>query len=626
MSKPIVPEVSLIFEDTNKVILSQESQPRTYKEWKQHQQQQQQQPLPTVAKLASNQTSTNDRRKIVTFDLPVDTQPTKILPISSSGNNPIAICQQLDLSMCEPSKNDNSGAHSFPANGLTATVRKQQSNNHFVQHQYNKNNMMTTQPYFDEMYNRMPVQQLNYQMLSENQNNSNNNNNHKQMAKTKEITLNEIYQLLQNMQLGNQSSTNERNDLNQLNARNHEYENHQQLEHLSVTPNHLQSSSATVGVNNGEPTMRDMFNIIVKQQEQLMNVQNQVHVLLMRSANPQNHAINDRCSAANQIDSHTKQVGVMTSLEINVQNYKPTAAQPNVNHFTTPIKNNQLECNQRIKSCGCMCNCEPQRQQQSSDSGSDDVNFNTSPKQDDSKNGWTFYGNILNQVNDVLQNTPPGPNVKTSNENQHHQMSNIRNSTENVPMAVAEIPMRRQSNVMPNIRSAQFKQVGFQIDDVNISTMTKRYVPCKIYQFQMQNRQQTSNKCSACVREIKHLVYSNRSGVLKIALIHFLSRITFGSSSNEIPRTPSDQIASTDNSVLMNALAMKYLPCDLNNSQSPKLLQNGATHTAQINAHNAIGATANGITANRLNDFDCRNINTDMSITSYRYMEKYGLL
>lgn len=76
----------------------------------------------------------------------------------------------------------------------------------------------------------------------------------------------------------------------------------------------------------------------------------------------------------------------------------------------------------------------------------------------------------------------------------------------------------------------------------------------------------------------------------------------------------------------MNALAMKYLPCDLN-KQSPKLLQNGATHTANISARNApIGATENGYVANRFNDFDCKNINSDMSITSYRYMEKYGLL
>lgn len=70
---------------------------------------------------------------------------------------------------------------------------------------------------------------------------------------------------------------------------------------------------------------------------------------------------------------------------------------------------------------------------------------------------------------------------------------------------------------------------------------------------------------------------------------------------------------------------MKYLPCDLN-KQSPKSLQNGATHTPTINSRNAIGETANGIAANRSNDFDCKNINTDMSITSYRYMEKYGLL
>lgn len=77
----------------------------------------------------------------------------------------------------------------------------------------------------------------------------------------------------------------------------------------------------------------------------------------------------------------------------------------------------------------------------------------------------------------------------------------------------------------------------------------------------------------------------------------------------------------------MNALAMKYLPSDLNNSQSPKLVQNEVTHTKTTNTHSATVTTPNGILPNqRHSEFNCNNLNTDMSITSYRYMEKYGLL
>lgn len=83
------------------------------------------------------------------------------------------------------------------------------------------------------------------------------------------------------------------------------------------------------------------------------------------------------------------------------------------------------------------------------------------------------------------------------------------------------------------------------------------------------------------------------------------------------------------NSVLMNALAMKYLPCDLNNSQSPKATRKGVNKTPPANARTAPTAstTPNSMAAKRQTEyFDGKNMNTDMSITTYRYMEKYGLL
>lgn len=93
--------------------------------------------------------------------------------------------------------------------------------------------------------------------------------------------------------------------------------------------------------------------------------------------------------------------------------------------------------------------------------------------------------------------------------------------------------------------------------------------------------------------------------------------------------------------MLMNALALKYLPCDSNNSPSPKTILKGVTQaTANIRTAPTSTATTttttppatsspiiNEHTSKRPNDyFDGKNLNTDMSITSYRYMEKYGLL
>lgn len=81
--------------------------------------------------------------------------------------------------------------------------------------------------------------------------------------------------------------------------------------------------------------------------------------------------------------------------------------------------------------------------------------------------------------------------------------------------------------------------------------------------------------------------------------------------------------------MLMNTLAMKYLPCDSNNAHSPKLVQNAVTHVTATNTRSAPTTPStplNGFSNNRATGFNASNSNTDMSITSYRYMEKYGLL
>lgn len=118
-------------------------------------------------------------------------------------------------------------------------------------------------------------------------------------------------------------------------------------------------------------------------------------------------------------------------------------------------------------------------------------------------------------------------------------------------------------------------------------------------------------------------------------------RITFGSSSPDTPRTPAQRIIPNDNSVLINALAMKYLPCEMNSTPPLNTIQNATVQmTTPTNVRTMSAAemqpqitpvtpttTVNGFVMNRPNELDANKTpNTDMSITSYRYMEKYGLL
>lgn len=90
--------------------------------------------------------------------------------------------------------------------------------------------------------------------------------------------------------------------------------------------------------------------------------------------------------------------------------------------------------------------------------------------------------------------------------------------------------------------------------------------------------------------------------------------------------------------MLINALAMKYLPSEVNGTP-PSAIQNATvqmktpTHirsaTAEVTQITPVtpSTTINGFVVNRQHGLDGnKNLNSDMSITSYRYMEKYGLL
>lgn len=486
MSKPIVPDVSLIFDESKKFPSNKEEQPKSYKEWKQQQYLPPPPPAPpslqqhdTFQKLIPNQMHSTDRKKIVTFDLPIEMQSAQNATAQPVQSTPMALCQQLDLSLYETAKNNQIrhspvGVQSKQQLDYNALVQRQHENRAIVPEPSNQN--------FEEFYKRLPMPQSVNQMPQPINQMSNQMRNHTS-DNSKEIILDEIYRLLQDMQLNKQTTVampSKQNDLNrmQMQMQNPTLGNYQS-DHQHLMPNHF--PALVPHTASSEPSMKDLFNLILRQQEQLLNVQNQVQVLLMRSVNtppsnqiePNNFNNNNQimdtnalCNG-NQTDPHTKQVGVMTSLEINVQNYKPNATQSDEN-FNTPVTKKSSTKSQNNRECGCACNCNSSKKSPSSDSTSNDDNYDTSPRQDEvSSPGWTFYGNILNQVNDVLQNTSP---VTAAKENQPMLAANIENRFG----ATHDIPYRRQSNAMPNIRTAQFKQVGFQIDDVNISAMAKR--------------------------------------------------------------------------------------------------------------------------------------------------------
>lgn len=475
MSKPTVPEVSLIFDDSKQFTLNNEIQPKNYKVWKQQQQQQCQEPIATQP---TNRVQSSDRKKIVTFDIPTEMN-TEIKNLQKTSEcSPIALCQQLDLSLNElPS---SSIRHSIPASAPSSEVQyNRQDYNHYMPYRNENGNGYNSMPLQTKLNSAGTPSQLNQQFTP----------NKNCITPSKEVTLNDVYRLLQNMQISNQSSHTA--PLNQKSHALNQYDSAVgELDNRNQHPNHMS------GVPNGEPTVRDVFNVILKQQEQLMNLQSQVQLLLMHTANTPKHQQNDNPPHCNRIShAHTntncnenearnKQMSVMTSLEINVQNAKSNGVKSaaatttgamvgDATNYNTPKKSMRAAImgNQSVKQCDCVCNCAQQNHGQSSDSGSNDDNLDVSPDHGETQTGWTFYGNILNQVNDVLQSTPPtanansgdsdvSPNVAANIENRYHNLNNV---------------LCKNPYGMPKqIRTAQFKQVGFQIDDVNISAMSKR--------------------------------------------------------------------------------------------------------------------------------------------------------
>lgn len=213
-----------------------------------------------------------------------------------------------------------------------------------------------------------------------------------------------------------------------------------------------------------EPTTKDLLQIILKQQEQLMNVQSQVHALVRAVSS------NSSQSFANNQQAQ-KQMSVMTSLEINVQKIRNKKSPLDRRIIDTPApalyeEENEIE-DKENQCCRCDCKCGNEKagypeagviRRSNLSSGSETVTT-TSPQSASGQPGWALCGNILSQVNDVLQNSPPADAPKAQSARTEQQ-------------CVAKPPHPSDRNNY--VASAQFKQFGIHFDDVNLAATSKR--------------------------------------------------------------------------------------------------------------------------------------------------------
>lgn len=606
MCNPIVPEVSIILENTNSTASNQTTQAKNYKEWKQQQQALQQHAINQYQMQTKNSRPNDneplEKKKIVKFNLPTPATVTPMdvktvstpSPVNSLG---MVTCPQLDLSCIESARSSNSqNIQNYPQYQSIPMQQQPISYDPGSQWPKNESNPTSNLSNSDEMYRQMSLQQMNAQYKGQNVAQENKLFGQIPKQTNQEVTLDDIYRMLQTKL--NQSPLKatapqyQHNDeMNLWSCQQGNNNNIKQNRQPLATIPHQSSEMNMVRATNAEPSMKDLFNIILKQQEQLMNIQKQVHTLLLNSTNgsapaivppPQQIESNqmfDRTEYKQFPNSQANPFGVMTSLEINVQQLKP-CTKPAYESIPNEM-NAAMNGNNAIKHCGCSCQCENKNTHQplmiqSSDSESNDNNSDCFSKQDDKKSGWTFYGNILNQVNNVLQNASPENSSRGKMNNQPFNVTNdaaIQSNNNN----------NCNYNVRPNIRSTQIKQVGLQFDDVNISAMAKRYSRCTFS------------------------IFFSIESVLINSCVHFYFRITFDSPGHGVAQqTPTKQMLTNDKSMIMNALAMKYLP--LENQSNDHQMWNSSPQ--------------NKLTRST----PPKSPSTDMSITSYRYLEKYGLL
>lgn len=443
-SKPIVPEVSIIFDE----IKLESEEPKSYKQWRDQQR--------TPAAPVNYGEMIDAKKKFVKFDcLDVSDieQPRQMIPTHSP----------------------------VPFNGVSAantstnkTMNKIASNQFNVVSQSTKTihaasndavvSMRKPIVTMEDMYKLMSLQQKTMEAKETRcTSNAQSRMPSNETAAQTEITLNDILQLLLRAQQPKQQpDMSQQRDISNtipIDA----VDDQTNAKRVSVI-NEVQMASAA----DDEPSLRDLFRIIVKQQEQLINIQQQVQAILVQNNSrlPYNDCHRPICDAHNSFNAAPNPMGVMTSLEINVQKYS---------HNTKSPSDRKLTPSSNAAVLQCCSNCKSPLTQNPSENNifvATPANRQNSPNsKPNNANDWTFYGNILNQVNHVLQNSPPA-NVD-SNRSFH---TNDQRSHQNHPDPSS--PSSSSSSASPNcnnfVTSAQFQQIGLKFDDVNVSATSKR--------------------------------------------------------------------------------------------------------------------------------------------------------
>lgn len=496
----MVPEVSIIFDETQPSKSNETTtQTQSYKEWKQHQiKMDSQQSKPQIISSTLTQPIASERKKNVTFHSPVSANGSRH---SNNEQTQMKLCENVPTAVGFQSENCFDGTNVKPnqinrfngsqnkINLLNGYFVGKNNENDDTMKLYENSGSKLTQNFASKSSQNLthPSLPSNDRAFTQNKNNF----NHTDDKQKEDITLEDIYRLLSNMQLKSQMPNelhqSKPNNLNQNAILAHENANlpfqshggNQSYNYEYATQTTTPHPSYTVDEFNSEPSIRELFNIIMKQQEQLLNIQKQVHILLMHSLNADNRMESKKLMSnneqyyqtgnthSNRSNSHQNQIGVMTSLEINVQRCKSRS--PNI---PNAIDNDLQQQNKPTTSQCCNCNNGNKNSSKNiitsdSESSSSDDNLNSTSSNEKNKTGWTFYGNILNQVNDVLENTSPRTN--------HNQQQRMQMNTEN--HLNAPKPINTEDNIdntAQNIYSARFKEVGFQIDDVNISAKSER--------------------------------------------------------------------------------------------------------------------------------------------------------
>lgn len=221
--------------------------------------------------------------------------------------------------------------------------------------------------------------------------------------------------------------------------------------------------------DDSEPSLKDLFRIIVKQQEQLINIQKQVQTILVQNndRSPYNEQHRPICDAYNRFNAAPNPMGVMTSLEINVQKYSHNKKSPTDQKLVPAASSDRANQENQLKCC---TNCQSPLNQNANEKSN-----NSDETDENNPNDWTIYGNILNQVNHVLQNSPVNGDNHKAFPNETRQPIVQNHLDASTPSPASSSPNCNVFGPGPShIRFQEFQQIGLKFDDVNVSATSKR--------------------------------------------------------------------------------------------------------------------------------------------------------